>query len=59
MRYFWTIFWAFLLSNMIVYVISSMQATGFSFAQAIILAAVFSVVIFILGDGVVSKESEQ
>lgn len=56
MRYIWTIFWSFLLSQMLVYVVSSMNGAPFNFNTGVILTVAFSVIIFILGDAGVPKE---
>ncbi|TRZ35791.1 DUF2929 family protein [Niallia circulans] len=48
MRYIITIFWTFLLAQMLTYVISSMNGTTYSFSTGVVLAAVFSIVIFLL-----------
>jgi predicted PurR-regulated permease PerM len=49
MRFFWTLLWAMLLSNMMNYVIGNMQGIGYDFQMATIVAIIFSVVIFIIG----------
>jgi predicted PurR-regulated permease PerM len=49
MRFFWTLFWAMLLSNMMNYVIANMQGINYNFQLATIVAVVFSVVIFVIG----------
>jgi hypothetical protein len=59
MRYFWTLFWAFLLIQMMLYVVSAMQGATYDFAQGTIIAVVFSILIFILGDAVVPKTPAQ
>lgn len=46
MRYFWTLFWAFLLTQMLTYVVSSMIGTAYKFETGLILTAV--VTIFVL-----------
>ena len=43
-----TIFWTFLLSQMLVYVVGSMNGVPYSFSMGVILTAVFSVLVFIL-----------
>jgi predicted PurR-regulated permease PerM len=49
MRFFWTLFWALLLSNMMYYVIANMQGIGYDFKLATIIAVIFSIVIFTIG----------
>ncbi|MCE4050455.1 MULTISPECIES: YjzD family protein [Bacillaceae] len=48
MRYIVTIFWTFLLAQMLTYVISSMNGITYSFSMGVVLTVVFSVVIFLL-----------
>ncbi|WP_017754623.1 YjzD family protein [Calidifontibacillus oryziterrae] len=59
MRIFWTLFWSFLLSLMLVYVISSMTGSPFVFMQGVILAVVFSLVIIIVGEAGVPNEPSE
>jgi Protein of unknown function (DUF2929) len=48
MRYFWTIFWAFALSNMFVYVVGAMKGMAFDFQLACILTGIFTVAVLLL-----------
>ena len=57
MRFFWTLFWSFLLSQMLVYVISSMQGSSYDFNTGIIIAIAMSIAVFILGGAGVPDES--
>lgn len=59
MRYFWTFFWTFLLIQMVLYVVSSMQSATYSFKTGTIVAVVFSILIFVLGDALVPKEQTE
>ncbi|MFD1735292.1 YjzD family protein [Bacillus salitolerans] len=59
MRYFWTFFWTFLLIQMTLYVTSSMQGGTYDFAQGAIIAVIFSILIFLLGDALVPKTPAQ
>ncbi|MBM7659776.1 hypothetical protein JOC85_000543 [Bacillus mesophilus] len=59
MRYVWTFFWSFLLIQMVLYVVNSMQGGTYDFAQGTVIAVVFSILIFILGDALVPKENTQ
>lgn len=56
MRIFWTVFWSFLLSEMLVYVISSMSGSTYVFMQGVVLTVVFSVIIILLGEAGVPNE---
>ncbi|MDY0407877.1 DUF2929 family protein [Virgibacillus soli] len=49
MRYIMTIIWAFIISTVVSYVLSSMAGEGFAMNGTVALAAVFIVAIFILG----------
>lgn len=60
MRYFWTLIWSLLLSNMAFYVLESMQGGKYdssTFQTAIIFGIVFAVFIMIIG-AVLPKEAE-
>ncbi|UOQ43447.1 YjzD family protein [Halobacillus salinarum] len=57
MRIFWTVFWAFLLSLMMAYVVSNMTGNEFSFLQAIIMTVIFSGTVIALGEGLIKEES--
>lgn len=56
MRYFWTLFWSFLLSHMVVYVTSSMNGTGYNFTQGTVTAIFFAIIVFALGAVISSDE---
>ncbi|MDX8045776.1 DUF2929 family protein [Gracilibacillus sp. S3-1-1] len=57
MKYFATIFWAVLILTVVAYVLTSMAGLPFNFAGAISLAAVFSIVAIVLGEGVLKEEN--
>ncbi|MCA0987794.1 YjzD family protein [Guptibacillus algicola] len=59
MRYIWAIIWGFLLSNMIFYVLASMQGGSFNFPAAIIFGVIISAAAIVLGDGVITDSAEQ
>lgn len=59
MRIFWTVFWSFLLSQMLVYVISSMTGNTYEFMQGVVLTVVFSVIIILLGEVGVPNEPNE
>ncbi|KAB2337196.1 YjzD family protein [Cytobacillus depressus] len=60
MRFFWTLFWTFLLVQMLTYVVSSMIGIAFDFKTGSILGVAATIVIFIvttiLPEGPVEKE---
>ncbi|WP_163972038.1 YjzD family protein [Oceanobacillus halotolerans] len=58
MRYIATIIWAVLISGVLSYVLSSMGSEPFNLTNTLILAALFSIAIFILGDGAIKTEEE-
>ncbi|TCT22432.1 DUF2929 family protein [Melghiribacillus thermohalophilus] len=56
MRLFWTIIWSFLLSSMVVYVVSSMTGAHFDLTLAIVLSITFTVASVVLGEGLLKQE---
>ncbi|WML43366.1 YjzD family protein [Neobacillus sp. PS3-40] len=48
MRYFWTFFWAFLLVQMLTYVVSSMVGTTYNFETGAILAVVVTIMVYVV-----------
>ncbi|BAC13157.1 hypothetical conserved protein [Oceanobacillus iheyensis HTE831] len=58
MRYIMTIFWSFLLSAAVSYVLSSMGGEPFLIENAIILTVIFSIVVFVLGEGILKEKTE-
>ncbi|WP_240490497.1 MULTISPECIES: DUF2929 family protein [Oceanobacillus] len=53
-----TIFWSFLIAAAVSYVLSSMGGEPFLIQNAIILTAIFSIVVFVLGDGILKEKAE-
>jgi hypothetical protein len=47
-KYFWTLFWTFLLVEMLTYVVSSMIGSTFDFVTGAIVAVGATILIFIL-----------
>ncbi|KKK36950.1 DeoR faimly transcriptional regulator [Mesobacillus campisalis] len=47
MRYFWTVFWTFLLIQMLVYVAGSMIGVAYDLQTGIIITIAASILIFI------------
>lgn len=58
MRYFWAIFWAFLLMQMLTYVASSMMGVAFDVKTGTILGIVSVILIFIIS-AVLPKEPNE
>lgn len=58
MRYIMTIIWAVLISSVISYVLSNMAGDPFNLTHTLILAAILSVVVFILGDGILKNQED-
>jgi hypothetical protein len=48
MSYFWTLFWTFLLVQMLNYVVSSMTGATFDFVTGSILAIIVTVLLFVV-----------
>ncbi|MCA0148973.1 YjzD family protein [Rossellomorea sp. DA94] len=48
MRFFWMFFWAFALSEMLTYVVSSMNGNEFHFQTGLILSVCFAVLVFLI-----------
>jgi hypothetical protein len=59
MRYIATMFWAVLISFVLSYVLSSMAGASLDLVATFITAAIFSIIVFILGDGLLRGEKEQ
>ncbi|WP_156288852.1 DUF2929 family protein [Oceanobacillus salinisoli] len=57
MRYIMSIFWAILISLAISYVLTSMAGETFVLSDSLILAAILSAAIFLLGDSVLKEEN--
>jgi hypothetical protein len=58
-RFFWTLFWTFLLVQMSAYVISSMQGATYEFGTASIVAVVSFVLITALGELIPNEPVEK
>ncbi|MGN8644612.1 DUF2929 family protein [Gracilibacillus sp. HCP3S3_G5_1] len=58
MKYFATIFWAVIILTVVSYVLTSMGGQEFNLASAVSIAAIFSIVAIILGEGVLKEEEE-
>ncbi|AGX03436.1 MULTISPECIES: YjzD family protein [Bacillaceae] len=56
MKYFWTLFWTFLLVEMLTYVVSSMIGSTFDFVTGAILAAGATILILVLS-AIIPEES--
>ncbi|WP_010093625.1 YjzD family protein [Ornithinibacillus scapharcae] len=59
MRYIFTIIWAVLISFVLSYVLSSMGGESLDLVATFVLAAVFSIIVFLLGDGMLREKKEQ
>jgi hypothetical protein len=47
-HYIMTFFWTFLLSEMVVYVVSSMNGAAFHFETGVLIAVVVTILLFVL-----------
>lgn len=54
MKYIMTLFWSFLLVNVLGYVVSSIQATDYSFALVSILSVIVAIIIWVI-DAILPK----
>ncbi|WP_042149031.1 YjzD family protein [Paucisalibacillus sp. EB02] len=59
MRYLATIFWAVLVTFVLSYVLSSMAGATLDLVATLVMAAIFSIFIFILGDGILREKKGQ
>ncbi|GGN60358.1 MULTISPECIES: DUF2929 family protein [Oceanobacillus] len=57
MRYIFTIIWSLLISAAVTYVLTSMAGEPFILSEAVILAVIFMIVTFLMGD-VILKEKK-
>ncbi len=57
MRYIMTIIWSVLIAAAVSYVLTSMGGEPFVVGDALVLAAVFAIFAFIMGDGVLKTEN--
>ncbi|MEN2767655.1 DUF2929 family protein [Ornithinibacillus xuwenensis] len=59
MRFVATIGWAVLISFVLSYVLSSMAGETLDLVGTFVVAAIFSIIVFILGDGLLREKKEQ
>ena len=59
MVYIWTLIWTMLLVHMASYVVSSMNGVPYEFMTATILAAITTVLIFVIGAVIPKPHVEQ
>ncbi|GGE72257.1 YjzD family protein [Priestia taiwanensis] len=59
MRYFWTLFWAFALSNMFAYVVGAMKGMAYDFQLACTLTVIFTVGVILLSSIIPNEPVEQ
>ncbi|SFD38445.1 Protein of unknown function [Lentibacillus persicus] len=59
MRFFWTFFWAILISAVISYVLTSMAGNAFDVTSMFVVAILMSLAVFLLGEGVLKNGEEQ
>nr|WP_153737008.1 DUF2929 family protein [Aquibacillus halophilus] len=57
-RYFWTIFWAIVISSLISYVLTSMAGEALTLLPIFVLAVIFSAAVIIIGDGILREDTE-
>lgn len=59
MRFVMTFIWAMLISSAISYVLTSMADDPFNLTHALILGVIFTIVVFVLGEGILKEDSKQ
>lgn len=59
MRYFWALFWGFLLVQMLTYVVGSMIGTTYDFKTGTILTVVLVVMVYIIGSVIPNDPAEK
>ncbi len=59
MRYFWSLFWGFLLVQMLTYVISSMIGTTYDFKIGTILTVVAVVMVYLISAVIPNEPAEK
>lgn len=56
MRYIMTLIWSVLIGGIVSYVLTSMAGEPFNLTQTFVLAGIFAIFIFILGEVVIKEE---
>lgn len=56
MRYIMTLIWSVLIGGIVSYVLTSMAGEPYNITQTLVLAGIFAIVIFFLGDVVIKEE---
>ncbi|WML51570.1 YjzD family protein [Neobacillus sp. PS3-12] len=59
MRYFWSLFWGFLLVQMLTYVVSSMIGTTYDFKMGTILTVVLVVMVYAISALIPNEPAEK
>ncbi|SER86592.1 Protein of unknown function [Gracilibacillus ureilyticus] len=57
MKYVMTIFWALIISLVVGYVLASMAGQALDVPGTLAIAAIFSIIVFLLGDGILKEEN--
>ncbi|GGB39940.1 DUF2929 family protein [Virgibacillus dakarensis] len=58
MRFFWTFIWALAVGSVISYILSSMAGNPFNVVHTLALAIIFTLAIYLLGEGVLKEQEE-
>lgn len=58
MRFFWTFIWALLIGGAISYILTNMNGEPFNLVHSIILSVIFTIAVFLLGEGVLKEQNE-
>jgi len=59
MRFFMVLFWSVLVSSVVSYVLTSMAGDPFNFTLVLVFAAILTVAILVLGEGILDTNEEQ
>ncbi|MEN1970325.1 DUF2929 family protein [Lentibacillus sp. N15] len=57
MRFFWTFIWALAIGSVISYILSAMAGDAFNVVHTLVLSIIFTIIIFILGEGVLKEQT--
>lgn len=58
MRFLWTFIWALLIGGVISYILVSMTGDSFNMMHSLTLSIIFTIAIFLLGEGVLKEQNE-
>lgn len=56
MRYLGVVFWSFVISSLLGYVLTNMAGEPFTLTPILALTVIFSLIVTIVGDGILTKQ---